>query len=133
MLWRQSSWRTTTIFGGPDCDSYCCRAITGGTQKSLHSYGIAIDVNANTNPYTAKPPTAGPSAFRARSSQAERARDVQLGDADTDMTPELIADVRAIKTDGRKVRLSVGRRLALPQGCNAFRDQPGASRACLRR
>lgn len=31
--------------------SYNCRAITGGTKKSLHSYGIAIDINSDKNPY----------------------------------------------------------------------------------
>src|SRR4051812_38534009 len=35
--------------------SYCCRAITDGTEKSLHAYGIAIDVNANTNPFRRTP------------------------------------------------------------------------------
>ena len=34
-----------------DTDSYNCRTITGGTGKSLHSYGIALDVNWETNPY----------------------------------------------------------------------------------
>jgi hypothetical protein len=30
-----------------------CRPITGGTLHSLHSYGIAVDLNWNTNPYRA--------------------------------------------------------------------------------
>src|SRR4051812_39175928 len=34
-----------------DTDSFNCREITGGTGLSLHSYGIALDVNATTNPF----------------------------------------------------------------------------------
>lgn len=33
--------------------AYNCRPITGGTGYSLHSYGIAVDVNWNSNPYRA--------------------------------------------------------------------------------
>ncbi|HEU0298592.1 MAG TPA: peptidoglycan-binding protein, partial [Longimicrobium sp.] len=36
-----------------DTGAYNCRRITGGTGSSLHSHGIAIDVNWNTNPYRA--------------------------------------------------------------------------------
>ena len=35
----------------PDCGAYNCRAITGGTQYSLHAYGIAADLNWQQNPY----------------------------------------------------------------------------------
>jgi hypothetical protein len=34
-----------------DTGAYNCRQITGGSGSSLHSHGIAIDVNWNTNPY----------------------------------------------------------------------------------
>lgn len=34
-----------------DTGAYNCRRITGGSGSSLHSHGIAIDVNWNTNPY----------------------------------------------------------------------------------
>ncbi len=30
---------------------YACRRITGGTDYSLHAYGVAIDVNSLSNPY----------------------------------------------------------------------------------
>ena len=33
-----------------DTDSYNCRQITGGTGRSLHAFGIALDVNWTTNP-----------------------------------------------------------------------------------
>lgn len=52
--------------------AYNCRRITGGTGFSLHAYGIAIDVNWDTNPY-------GPRLI-------------------TDMPPEMIADVEALQT-----------------------------------
>ena len=34
-----------------DTGAYNCRRITGGTGYSLHAYGIAIDINWQTNPY----------------------------------------------------------------------------------
>ena len=34
-----------------DTGAYNCRPITGGTNYSLHAYGIAVDLNWNTNPY----------------------------------------------------------------------------------
>lgn len=36
-----------------DTGAYNCRSITGGSGYSLHAYGIAIDINWNTNPYRA--------------------------------------------------------------------------------
>ncbi|MFL5090858.1 MAG: peptidoglycan-binding protein [Xanthobacteraceae bacterium] len=86
-----------------DTDSYNCRAIKGGTAKSLHSYGIAIDVNWDTNPFK-ETPDGRPVRFSNKPTQAERAADVKLGVADTDMTPEMIQDVLAIKTrNGQRV------------------------------
>lgn len=84
-----------------DTASYNCRAITGGTEKSLHSYGIALDVNWDTNPFK-KTPDARKVRFSSKPTQEERARDVRLQVADTDMTPEMIDDVGAIKTVGGK-------------------------------
>ena len=34
-----------------DTGAYNCRQITGGTNYSLHAYGIAVDLNWTTNPY----------------------------------------------------------------------------------
>ena len=84
-----------------DTDSYSCRASTGGGGKSLHSYGIALDVNWNTNPYKDHSGVRA-ARFSAKPTQAGRAADVQSGAADTDMTPAMIADVRAIHTAGGK-------------------------------
>ena len=80
-----------------DTDSYNCRHITGGTGKSLHSYGIAVDVNWQTNPYLDHAGSR-PVRFSAKDTQAQRARDVRLGIADTDMTQAMIDDVLKIKT-----------------------------------
>lgn len=86
-----------------DTDSYNCRAITGGTERSLHSYGIALDINWQTNPYIdhagSRPPR-----FSPRDTQEQRALDVKAAKADTDMTKAMITDAIAIKTiNGKQV------------------------------
>ena len=87
----------------PDTDSYNCREIKGGGGRSLHSYGIALDVNWDTNPYKSTPDHRTV-VFSNKATQRERAEDVRLGRADTDMTPALIADVLAIRTgNGKRV------------------------------
>lgn len=86
-----------------DTDSYNCRTITGGSLKSLHAYGIALDVNWQTNPWRDHPGTRPP-RFSHAVTQAERAADVAAGTADTDMTAAMIADIEAIATvDGLRV------------------------------
>lgn len=82
-----------------DTDSYNCRDIKGTDQKSLHSYGIALDINWNTNPFL-RTPDKRKVRYSSQATQAERGEDVRLGAADTDMTPELIADALAIRTKG---------------------------------
>ena len=84
-----------------DTDSYNCRAIKGGTGRSLHSYGIAVDVNWQTNPYK-ETPTRPAVKFSNKSTQAERGEEVRRGLADTDMTPEMIRDVANIRTQNGK-------------------------------
>lgn len=79
-----------------DTDSYNCRTITGGTKKSLHSYGIALDINWKTNPYKDHDGVRTVQ-FSSKAGQEERAIDVKRHLADTDMTPAMIADIRAIK------------------------------------
>ncbi len=80
-----------------DTDSYNCRTITGGKLKSLHAYGIALDVNWTTNPYIDHPGKRAP-RFSPQPTQAGRAADVRAGRADTDMTEAMIADIEAIRT-----------------------------------
>jgi peptidoglycan hydrolase-like protein with peptidoglycan-binding domain len=84
-----------------DTDSYNCRPIKGGTGHSLHSYGIAVDINWNTNPFKMTPDNREV-RFSDKPTQQERAHDVKLGLADTDMTPEMIDDVHAIMTNNHK-------------------------------
>lgn len=85
-----------------DTSSYNCREITAGSGKSLHSYGLAVDINASTNPFVLT--LDGRAArFSNKATQDERAQEVRLGQADTDMTPQMIADVRAIKTKNGNV------------------------------
>ena len=84
-----------------DTDSYNCRAIKGGTGRSLHSYGIAIDVNWDTNPFKETPDDRAV-RFSDKATQDGRAQDVKLGIADTDMTKDMIDDVLAIKTNNKK-------------------------------
>lgn len=86
-----------------DTDSYNCRSIKGRSVKSLHSFGIALDINWHTNPWIDHK---GKRAvrFSGRGSQEGRAGDVKLGRADTDMTPRMIADVARIATnEGKRV------------------------------
>jgi hypothetical protein len=80
-----------------DTDSYNCRAITGGAGRSLHSYGIALDVNWTTNPYIDHQGNRAVK-FSSKPTQAARALDVKRALADTDMTATMIIDVNAIKT-----------------------------------
>lgn len=80
-----------------DTDSYNCRNSKGGAGKSLHSYGIALDVNWGTNPYIDHQGTRAP-RFSNKASQDERAEDQRLGHADTDMTRAMIDDVLKIAT-----------------------------------
>ena len=84
-----------------DTDSYNCRPITGGNGRSLHSYGIALDVNWDTNGYNDHPGTRDV-RFSGKATQDERARDVRRGVADTDMTRAMVDNALAIKTKGGK-------------------------------
>jgi Glycosyl hydrolase 108/D-alanyl-D-alanine carboxypeptidase len=85
-----------------DTSSYNCREITAGSGKSLHSYGLAVDIKPSTNPFVLT--LDGRAArFSNKATQDERAQEVRLGQADTDMTPQMIADVRAIKTKNGNV------------------------------
>ena len=86
-----------------DTDSYNCRSIKGTNKKSLHSYGVALDVNWQTNPFIAHG-NKRKVRFSGKPTQDGRAQDVRHGDADTDMTPEMIEDVLRITTrEGNRV------------------------------
>jgi hypothetical protein len=84
-----------------DTDSYNCREVKGGGGRSLHSYGIALDINWKTNPYRDH---SGERRVRyARGmTQDDRAEEVRVNTADTDMTAEMIRAALAIRTRGGK-------------------------------
>jgi len=84
-----------------DTDSYNCREIKGGGGPSLHSYGIALDVNWQTNPFK-QTQDGRPVIFSGAPTLEGRMEDVKQGRADTDMTKDMIDDVLAIKTKGGK-------------------------------
>lgn len=84
-----------------DTAAYANRAITGGTKPSLHAYGIAADVDWQTNPYK-KTPDKRQVIFSNKPSQDERALDVRFGRADTDMTPQMVDEVLGIVTLGKQ-------------------------------
>jgi hypothetical protein len=56
-----------------DTGAYNCRQITGGTNYSLHAYGIALDINWQSNPY-------GPTLI-------------------TDMPQGMVDEIKAIRTN----------------------------------
>jgi hypothetical protein len=86
---------------------YNCRVIRASspgvqTGASLHAYGLAVDIDAATNPHRRH--VAGPIRFSAEPTQAGRERDVAAGRAGTAFTPEQVAAVEAIRTvDGLPV------------------------------
>ena len=84
-----------------DTDSYACREIKSGGGRSLHAYGIALDINWHTNPYLDHAGTRLP-RFSGGITQGERAQDVKLGKADTDMTRTMVDAAQAIMTLGGK-------------------------------
>ncbi len=80
---------------------YICRSIAGTSTPSLHSYGLAIDVDPTCHPFRTR---SGLVRFSNRGSQAERCRDVAADAADTAFTPGQVAAVEAIRTvDGLRV------------------------------
>lgn len=84
-----------------DTDSYACRPMKDGSAPSLHSYGIALDINWQTNPWQDHPGSRPP-RFSPADTQARRAQDVKLGRADTDMTRAMVDAALAIRTKGGK-------------------------------
>jgi hypothetical protein len=69
---------------------------------SLHSYGLALDIDAAHNPHRHGEP--GPARWSTASDQAGRRSEVAAGRADTSFAPGQIAAAEAIRTvDGHRV------------------------------
>jgi hypothetical protein len=85
---------------------YICRHISGQTTRSLHAYGLAVDIDhagpkCNVNRAT---PDGRVVRFSSASTKEGRCADVARGIADTAFTPAQVAAVEAIRTiDGHQV------------------------------
>lgn len=92
---------STTGYQASSTWCYICRAIAGTSTPSLHSYGLAVDVDPACHPFRTR---SGPVRFSNRATQADRCRDVVADVADTAFTPGQVAAVEAIRTvDGLRV------------------------------
>jgi D-alanyl-D-alanine carboxypeptidase len=88
------------------------RRIAGSKSRSLHAYGLAIDINhaqpkCNLNRAT---PDFRKVRFSSAATKEGRCQDVRAGRADTSFTPDQVAAVEAIRTvDGYQVFVWGGR------------------------
>ena len=83
-----------------------CRQIAGQQTRSLHAYGLAIDIDHDEPACNVNRPTPDGRAvrFSTADTKDERCHDVRRGVADTSFTPEQIGAVEAIQTgDGYQV------------------------------
>ena len=85
---------------------YNCRDISGQHTRSLHAFGLAIDIDdsrptCNVNRAT---PDRREVRFSPAPTKEERCTDVHAGVADTSFTPAQVAAIEAIRTvDGQQV------------------------------
>ncbi|MFG1934406.1 M15 family metallopeptidase [Mycobacterium sp. NPDC048908] len=85
---------------------YNCRQIAGQHTRSLHAYGLAIDIDHDGPTCNVNRPTPDGRAvrFSTAGTKEERCHDVRRGAADTSFTAEQIAAIEAIHTvDGHQV------------------------------
>jgi monoamine oxidase len=85
---------------------YECRNIKDKAARSLHAYGLAIDIDHSGPTCNVNRPTPDRRAvrFSTAATKEQRCRDVQRDIADTSFTPEQVAAVEAIRTvDGHQV------------------------------
>jgi D-alanyl-D-alanine carboxypeptidase len=83
-----------------------CRTIRGQRTRSLHAYGLAIDIDHARPSCNVNRPTPDGRAvrFSTAATKQERCHDVQRGVADTSFTAAQVAAVEAIRTvDGHQV------------------------------
>jgi hypothetical protein len=94
---RQTSYETKSVW------VYNCRDIAGTTSPSLHSYGLAVDIDPKWNP-NRRTPDRRLVRFSTGATQQDRLADVRRGSADTVFTTDQVAAVEAIRTvDGHQV------------------------------
>ena len=78
------------------CYGYCNRQNTNNkANKSMHAYGIAVDINSTYNPNIHRN---GTPRFSSSTNQSQRQKDVVAKVADTDFTPEIIESIRKLTT-----------------------------------
>jgi len=85
---------------------YDCRQIRGQRTRSLHAYGLAVDLESDEPPDSLIRFTADGRAvlFSEGAAEDDRRHDVRRGVADTSLTREQVEAVEAIQTvDGRQV------------------------------
>jgi hypothetical protein len=85
---------------------YNCRQIAGQQTRSLHAYGLAIDIDHDEPTCNVNRPTPDgrPVRFSTAATKDERCHDVRRGVADTSFTPEQVEAVEAIQTvEGHQV------------------------------
>lgn len=88
---------------------YNCRDIKGTKSRSLHAYGLAVDIDPRWNP-NRRTPDERKVLFSTSPTQEERLADVRRGVADTVFTEEQVKAVEAIRTiDGYQVFMWGGR------------------------
>lgn len=62
----------TRSMAADNSSSFCCRRVTGAKHYSLHSYGMAVDINPMRNPYIRKDGSVSPANGEA---YADRSKD----------------------------------------------------------
>ena len=76
--------------------SYKNRTIKGTNRKSLHAYGVAIDIDPKHNPHRRGKP--GPARWATGATQEARRAEVAANRADTSFTASQIAAARTVRT-----------------------------------
>jgi hypothetical protein len=88
---RSAGYRPRSIW------NYNCRDIKGQPgSRSLHAYGLALDIDPACNPHRQGAP--GPARFSTAATQQGRCGDVRAGLVDTSFTPGQVAAVEALRT-----------------------------------
>lgn len=116
--------------GAWETGAYNCRKITGGTNWSLHAYGIAVDINARTNPYGKKLITDMPFAMVEAIKSIKTRDGVGVfrwgGDYRTNKDAMHSSALQAVNGDERAKRI-------LEPFAHRFEEGEGGRQVCARR